>query len=141
MKLQEPIFSNCLFGILFLILSGRVKKIAYVSAMSSWWKYHFVALTRNGHALHFASIADENPHDPVWFAGKFEGVGRVYVEEELRQTHRQLIKTCDRIWWFFWFWFFVVVILSVPWLLGWFFYSFWFCGRWSWHAIKSRKKR
>lgn len=85
-------WSNCFLLLFYLVVRGRVGRLVAVSTLNSWFPWHLVAISPNGHALHFQA---EHPHDcnalaPWWFVGRLQGVRRTHLTSELAASGRVL---------------------------------------------------
>ncbi len=97
MRLTKPQWANCYFFFCYARARGRVAKVAAISTKGGWFPWHLVALTPQGHALHFCSSLphEENALAPWWFFGRVEGVRRGALAVALQESGRSHCWTID----------------------------------------------
>lgn len=83
-------FGNCLFGLVYLWWTGRVTAIVAISSQSAIVPWHFIGLTKRGHAIHFAHETTSQASAPLWFRGRYVGVSRSRLLGELHKSGRRL---------------------------------------------------
>lgn len=90
MRLTKQQWANCYFFFCYALARGRVAKLAAISTKGGWFPWHLVALTPQGHALHFCSSLshEENRLAPWWFFGRVEGVRRSNLAKALQESGR-----------------------------------------------------
>lgn len=89
------IYSNCFFGILYLILRGKIDKVVLISSNTKYFPYHFVGINKKGNALHFATTLKGDTHAPFWFEGIFIGISKRKQKEMLQASNRVVYGTMD----------------------------------------------
>lgn len=90
---------NCLIGLIYLICIGKIEKIVCISTVSKWWPVHYIGITHKGHAIHFGHILDHkyNTYAPFWFIGKYQGVTRSKLQDELHKSGRYIVDEINRV--------------------------------------------
>ena len=114
-KQTRPTYGNCLFGAMYLCLRRRVNKVVFVSAHHPFVPAHIVCKMKSGHVIHFLYTFHQNP---LYFVGKFQGIRRSRINQELAKEDRKIILDM-RPNWFFPLGIFLFVILIVPWTIYW----------------------
>jgi hypothetical protein len=111
----QKLYSNCFFGIFYLSLRKKISYLVLVSPL------HFVALNKNGNALHFRRILShhENNTAPWWFLGAFEGIRKSNLQLELKKEQRRVIAIYKYHIFFIIIFYFIWLMLFIPWVIGW----------------------
>lgn len=107
---------DCLIGLIYLIVSGRIVKIACLSTTTKWWPVHYVGVTKRGHVLHFNSVLEHkyNHFAPFWYEGRFEGINKSKIDSALKESGRYIICYIDKLWAFALFGSIVVGLFVIP---------------------------
>lgn len=140
MKRPEAIFSNCFLCLLYLLIRGRVVKVAVISPQRGRWMPHLAALNAHGDALHFHHVLpdEENPHAPWWFLGRIEGISRERIHMILAVAKRHVMfvmpaRTATTLAVLVW------LLCSIPWIYRWGFGSIGFNYRGALEAWRKRR--
>lgn len=64
--LGQPRFLNCLFGVLYLLLTRRLAGIVLLPSFG-----HLAGLTPSGNLVHFKSLRTHDTCLPFWFKGQY----------------------------------------------------------------------
>jgi hypothetical protein len=89
----KRVYNNCFLAALYLWLRGKLDRVAFVTTISWMVPYHFVGITKNGHAIHFSHNGNvENSIVPFWFIGQMVGIRRSKQQEELTRYNRRIYK-------------------------------------------------
>lgn len=139
----KKLWGNCFFAIWYLIFRGKVKKIVAIESKSIVWPHHYVCINKAGNALHFQYVDLPENHKlaPWWFKGRFVGIKRSNIENELRKSGRKvkfvfeeeglaiavLILS------------FIFAVLFIPWIVAWGLYVPFWAASWSIHALSFNK--
>lgn len=135
-KVTKPEKSNCMLGLLYLVLRGKVTKLVGVTTKSPFWPVHFLAMNRWGHIVHFGLDDMDGAEHPWWYVGRFHVMTEEYARSLLEEYDRKLLWVFDFNWkakivlWV------VALALLVPWLLGWLLYPTLWMIWYAWDAIK-----
>lgn len=116
-------YSNCYFGILYLIARNKIDKVVLVSSNTKYFPYHFVGINKRGHALHFATTLKGDTHAPFWFEGTFIGISKKKQVDMLRESNRKIHGTMSPAL-FFLLSFIFMAVVSPIWCLCWGLYPF-----------------
>jgi hypothetical protein len=87
---STPIWSNCLLVTCFLVCRGKSPVVVAVTSFSWWFPWHFIALTKQRHAIHFQTLFEHDHLAPLWFKGIVMGVGRRRQDEVLAASGRRI---------------------------------------------------
>ena len=141
--MQNLTWGNCLNGILYLYMRGKVGEIIYVNSHIRWWPYHYLALNKRGQVLHFKEKLGHhnNTFAPFLYQGKFGGISRGRQEEVLRESGRYIIYRTNNVKKVIIKLLLIYVILFIPFFIMWTLYPFInlvFC---LYDAITKRKTR
>ncbi len=84
---------NCLIGLIYLILIGKIVKVVCISTTTKWWPVHYVGITRKGHVLHYKNCSDDkyNIFAPFWYIGKIKGISKNKIAQELSNSNRYIV--------------------------------------------------
>lgn len=134
-----PTYSNCFFGLIYLLLRGKVTGLVGASTTGGLWPCHFVTVGKHG-VIHFTPVGEhsDNPHGPWWFYGSYEGISFRTALQRLHQSGRRVLWKIDGaavVW--------VVVVcllvmLTIPWLICWACWPVAWTAWWACQAIKRR---
>lgn len=122
--LTKPVYGNCLFAALYLLLRGRAEKIVAVTSESPKWPHHYLCINKHGHALHFLHVHahTENYFAPWWFEGGFVGVRKSEQERLLKETNRKVLWSVNKHVGLL-ILLAIYVILFLPWVFVWLIYT------------------
>lgn len=118
----KSLHSNCFFGILYLLLRGKIKKIVGISTQSKLWPIHYMGLTKNGHAIHFRfSLEDKyNQYEPYWFIGHYELISKHQIYKVLEKSKRKLLFTTEKVNRYLVLLILIYILCFIPFLVLWF---------------------
>lgn len=90
---------NCLIGLIYLIIIGKIHKVVCISTTTKWWPAHYIGITKKGHALHYSHALDHkyNTYAPFWYIGKFVGISKDRLNEELKKSGRYVIQELEHV--------------------------------------------
>lgn len=129
MRTRE-IYSNCVFGIFYLLIRGRVARLIVTPGTHWSLPVHLGAITERGHYLHFYR---ELPHEcntfaPFWFLGAFRGHSRARWRRVIGQRGR----ITELPLWLAWLICIVgYVVLFIPWNIAWMFFGPYWTFKWA----------
>jgi len=94
-KIPRPLWNNCPFSTMYLLLRGEVREVWVVRSDAPGWlyavlvitKFHYLVLTRRGHVVHFrhAHKHQDNPYGPWWFVGQVVGASHRHCSSVLNR--------------------------------------------------------
>lgn len=120
-----------------MFLHGNVRSLILLESDSYLWPYHFVGITKNGHALHFQHI--NQPKDdklaPFWFEGNVIGIKKKIITRQTRISKRKIKYIVNN-----WFIIFSImisiwIILFIPWTVAAMLYTPIWTVSWGFRAI------
>ena len=131
-------YGNCYFGILYLFLRGKIKRIVAVSSFSPWWPWHFVCTTKHGNVLHFCPLLphEENKFAPWWFFGCYEGISRRTIEKTLEESGRYIVLECSNITAALIIAGLFFLMVLGPWQIAWALFPFYWMAKWSYRLCR-----
>ncbi len=96
------VYSNCLFGIIYLFYRGKISTIVAISSLSGLFPWHFIGLNIRGNALHFqrVHVDGSDKSAPWWFEGYFIGVPKRLQQQYLKESGRHIcwrLNNVDKI--------------------------------------------
>ena len=136
----RPEFSNCYFGLAYLLLRGDVAEV--VLAPGLYWPYlpHAGIITRGRHYISFERLLphSQNTYAPWWFLGSFQGVRRSQWQRwlsrrgKIRRIEPKLALAACLAGYCVLFW---------PWVFAWAAYGPLWSLSWSWRGWRRRTVR
>jgi hypothetical protein len=124
MKIPQAFYSNCYFGTFYLLLRGKVSEVVGVDSESALTFCHFIALNKNGHAIHFMHSLPhrENRLAPFWFLGKWSGIRKSQQAKVLKKCKKRIRFRTKRVGLFVFIFHLIWLLLFVPWMVSWVLY-------------------
>lgn len=135
-------WGNCFLLLCYLVIRGRVARLAAVSTLDSWFPWHLVALTHCGHAIHFQA---EYPHEwntlaPWWFVGRVQGVRRSSLSEALEESGRTLSWSINSRAAVYGVTLITAAVLVLPWVVAWAIWPIYWLAHSVSHATSRRRR-
>lgn len=132
-----PLFSNCLFGLVYLLLRGKAAKVVVARGESRVFPWHAGVLTRKRHFLSFKRLLPhaQNRFAPFWFLGSYQGLRRSVWKRVIGHGRIHQFPAGVAL--------FLLLLgyaaLFVPWVVAWASYGPIFTIRWAIQGLCKRK--
>lgn len=78
---SKPIYGNCWFGMIYLLLSRRCKKVIFLSGSFKLIP-HVACITKKGYLLAFGVLKNKRAGKlyPFWYKGRYRGCKRSFIQ-------------------------------------------------------------
>lgn len=134
----KPVFSNCQFGVFYLVIRGKGVRLAVTSGGNRLLPWHMGVVTRKGHYLDFNRVLPhkENIYGAWWFLGAFRGLRKSRWERALQRERGKIRYLPIWVGW-------VIgiggyILLFTPWVLTWTLFGPYWSLSWGFHGIRKR---
>lgn len=135
--LTKSLYSNCHFGLVYLLLRGVAEEVIFVPGGNWLIPWHVGIVTYKRHYISFYRLLphEQNTFGAWWFLGSFKGIGRSkWLNELIKRGRIRRMRPKYVL---------IIYIISYcalfcPWCLAWFCFGPFWSLSWSWQAMQKR---